>query len=186
MEEKINILDTFGIKIDSDFRSIVHKNSFFHEGVHLWLFNEKNQLLLQKRSKSVSNYKNMWHISLTGHMKENEKSSTALKREVMEELGIDISNIVVMPLIRIYAPARIEELDNVLDKMYLNVYIGKTDKKIGEFSKSKSVQKLKFIDFKKFESEISINHQTKKYIQQHHIYYYQQIIDLIKERKLVS
>ena len=53
------------------------------------ILNDKNQILLQKRSENKRSYPNMWALC-TGHVEENESFKEAAIRELKEELGVNI------------------------------------------------------------------------------------------------
>ena len=70
-------------------REEVHTLGLIHRAVHLYLVDEEEHLLMQKRAKTVDHYPNEWSISLTGHVDAGESSSEALYREVREELRLE-------------------------------------------------------------------------------------------------
>jgi len=61
-------------------------------GCGAFILNEKNQILLSKRSKKSRNKAGYWTIP-GGRVEFFEKVEDALKREIKEELGIDIKII---------------------------------------------------------------------------------------------
>ena len=68
-------------------------DSSFQSGEHIavaiiYIENEKGQFLIQKTSEKKGGI----YSSTGGHVGHNENPIDAIKREVMEELGIDISN----------------------------------------------------------------------------------------------
>ncbi|EIM5650287.1 NUDIX domain-containing protein [Listeria monocytogenes] len=65
-----------------------------HLVVHVCIFNEKGQLLIQKRQKDKEGWPNYWDLSTAGSALKGETSLQAAEREVQEELGItiDLSN----------------------------------------------------------------------------------------------
>lgn len=91
-EPLIDVLDEFGIRTgESLTREQIHKLGKIHRAVHLYLFDESNNLLLQRRSNKTDHYPGMLSISLTGHVDAGEHSMAALKREIKEELNFDAS-----------------------------------------------------------------------------------------------
>ncbi len=91
MDEDYDILDENGNKTGQiKPYSLVHRDGDWHKAVHVWVVNDKNEILLQKRSPYVDNYPNMWDISSAGHITVGEDSVTGAIRELNEELGIDI------------------------------------------------------------------------------------------------
>lgn len=89
--EYIDIYDEFGKKLDkSEQRELAHKRGLLHKAVHVWILNDKNELLLQRRSPDKKVYPNMLDISFAGHVSSGENSLDAIIREGKEEIGIDI------------------------------------------------------------------------------------------------
>ena len=58
--------------------------------ISVFILNDYDQILLQKRSGNKKNYPNMWALC-TGHVEKNEDVQDAAIRELKEELGIDVS-----------------------------------------------------------------------------------------------
>ena len=70
-------------------RAECHGGSFWlHPVVHLHVFNSAGELYLQKRSMSKDIQPGKWDTSVGGHVDYGEEIENALRREVMEELGI--------------------------------------------------------------------------------------------------
>jgi len=98
------------------------------------LINKEKKILLYLRDdKKTIPYPNTWAM-LGGHLEESEKQLDALKRELKEEIGIEVEN-----------PVFIGEFD---DKAGNDVYIYKSKIKYGvEELKLTEGQKLKYFDF---------------------------------------
>lgn len=62
----------------------------YHIVVHVWLINDKKELLISQRTPNKT-YPNMWECT-GGSAVEGDTSKEAAIREVEEELGIDVSN----------------------------------------------------------------------------------------------
>jgi isopentenyldiphosphate isomerase/intracellular septation protein A len=98
-EEWFDIVDERGNVISKAPRSQVHGNpNLIHQTVHLHVFNTKNQLFLQKRAANKDLYPGRWDTAVGGHINSGETVEAALKRESMEELGIELNQ--VKPLFR--------------------------------------------------------------------------------------
>ncbi|MBC2019147.1 NUDIX hydrolase [Listeria seeligeri] len=61
-----------------------------HLVIHVCIFNQKGQLLIQKRQKDKESWPNYWDFSAAGSALKGETSRQAAEREVQEELGITI------------------------------------------------------------------------------------------------
>ncbi|MBN2655212.1 MAG: NUDIX domain-containing protein [Nitrospirae bacterium] len=93
-DEYIDIVDQNGIKIRSAARSEVHGNpTLIHKVVHVLVFNNVGDLLLQKRSMSKDVAPGRWDTSVGGHVSSDESLTDAAAREMEEELGIACKEI---------------------------------------------------------------------------------------------
>jgi mevalonate kinase len=66
-----------------------HDPSLIHRTVGVLIFNDKGQLLLQKRSETKDMDAGLWAISTTGHVIKGQSYEDAAHRELQEELGVD-------------------------------------------------------------------------------------------------
>lgn len=93
MEEYIDIINketgqnTGEVRLKSE----IHRDGLWHKTAHVWCLNDKNEILLQHRSKEKKNFPNMWDVSAAGHISQGETPEDGAIRETKEELGIDIS-----------------------------------------------------------------------------------------------
>lgn len=71
--------------IGEDKRSEIHKNELIHREICVFIINEKEEVLLQKRKDL-----NIWDASCSGHFPKEQNYVSAAKREVEEELGITL------------------------------------------------------------------------------------------------
>lgn len=58
--------------------------------VHVCLFNEKGEMLIQRRSMEKKSYPGYWDVSVGGGVLAGETAREAAEREIREELGIDV------------------------------------------------------------------------------------------------
>lgn len=88
-EEILEIVDRQGNTIGTAPRSEIHGNpSLIHKVVHVLVFNDKGELLLQKRSMNKDVAPGKWDTSVGGHISAAEDLIEGAKREMEEELGI--------------------------------------------------------------------------------------------------
>ena len=85
----------------------VRKNSSladeeYHLVVHVCVFNENNEMLIQKRSESKPNWPGKWDFSSGGAAIAGEDSNTAAERELFEELSIKIPLSSARPIITVH------------------------------------------------------------------------------------
>ncbi len=84
------VVDEDGNVIGEAPRHICHdgKSFLLHPVVHLFVFNKKGEILLQKRSATKDVQPGKWDTSVGGHVSPGETVEDALNREALEELGL--------------------------------------------------------------------------------------------------
>ena len=88
-EETLEVVTKEGKVIKILPRSEIHGNpSLIHMVVHVLVFTEKGELLLQKRSMNKDVAPGKWDTSVGGHVNSGETLTQAMEREMDEELGI--------------------------------------------------------------------------------------------------
>ena len=85
-DELIDVLDESGKKTGKQvIKSEAHKNRLWHAAVHIWIFNSRGGVLLQKRKATKQMHPLKWDISVAGHLAAGEDPIEAAVRGVEEE-----------------------------------------------------------------------------------------------------
>lgn len=66
----------------------VHRNGLLHRAFSVFIFNDKNELLLQQRAFSKYHSGGLWSNSCCGHPVFGENMSQTIDRRLREEMGI--------------------------------------------------------------------------------------------------
>ncbi len=66
-----------------------HENGLLHRAFSVFLFNEKGELLLQKRAAEKYHSPNQWTNAVCSHPRMNETYMEGAERRLREELGIN-------------------------------------------------------------------------------------------------
>ena len=121
--ELLDVLDDNGLKtgITKD-KDEIYKTGEWFRSVHIWIVNDNNELLLQKRSPYKTTFPNLWAVSVSGHVMAGETSIQAVIREIKEELDIDINSNQCKYLFTI---RRQNIFNNCINRVYDDVYIVK-------------------------------------------------------------
>jgi len=69
-------------------RGEVHGNNLRHRAVHVFIFNRRGELFLQKRSRWKDRHPLLWDSSAAGHVDAGENYDETAVRELQEELGV--------------------------------------------------------------------------------------------------
>lgn len=126
MAELIDVLTASGLRTGEVLsRSEVHRLGKYHRAVHLYIFNNRDEVLLQRRSMSVDHYPGMFGISVTGHIAAGESSSDAMRREVNEEIGVDAHSLRMDFQFSFFQEAVLSE--TYVDRQFNDVYVARFD-----------------------------------------------------------
>ena len=98
-----------------------HQKGVLHRAFSIFIFNNKYELLLQKRAYSKYHSGGLWTNTCCSHPRENEDILDAANRRLIEEMGIETS------LRKVYEFTYKAELDNDLiehefDHVFYGVY----------------------------------------------------------------
>jgi len=87
-EELFDVVDANDEVTGTATRGEVHAQNLLHRAVHIFVFNKRGDLLLQKRSLLKDRHPGVWDSSVSGHLDSGESYDTAVIRELDEEMGI--------------------------------------------------------------------------------------------------
>ena len=73
-------------------RREVHAHGLLHRAVHVLVFNRTGQLFLQKRSRNKDTAPGVWDSSASGHVDAGEDYDGCARRELGEEIGLEITH----------------------------------------------------------------------------------------------
>lgn len=69
-------------------RRLIHGHGVWHRVAHIWLVNNRHEILCQQRSLEKENNPGFWEPFFGGHLAPGEEYEAGAKRELEEELGI--------------------------------------------------------------------------------------------------
>jgi len=181
-------LDTWEIKvIGSVVKAEAHESWEFHQAGHVWIYNSKWEVLLQKRSQDKDSYPGLWDISAAWHISAWETMDGWILRELEEELGIAIENnpnANQLELIFSY----IEDVQRTMRwKPWHNhelnsVFLLKYDWRVEDLKmQEEEVEELRFIPIEQFEQEINNPEFKEKYVP-HRPEYFEKLFKELKEK----
>jgi isopentenyl-diphosphate delta-isomerase type 1 len=145
--EYIDIFDEFNNstgKIKE--KNQAHEDGEFHRTAHIWIINDKNELLLQKRSAHKKSYPNYWDTSAAGHIQSGESVVQGALRELKEELGLNVNKNELKYL------STIKSTKDPKNMEFCYVYLLKCNKKIEEYIfEDNEVSEVKYVYFEALE-----------------------------------
>ncbi|MBX7157994.1 MAG: NUDIX domain-containing protein [Verrucomicrobiae bacterium] len=90
-EEIFDVVDEKDRVIGQVTRREIHEKKLLHRAIHIFIFDSRNRLFLQKRSLMKDSHPGKWDSSCSGHLDTGETYAIAAQRELKEELGITFS-----------------------------------------------------------------------------------------------
>jgi isopentenyldiphosphate isomerase len=90
-DEPVDIYDEQGNKTGEVLmKSEAHAKSLWHPVIHLWIYNSKKQILVQKRTPIRKVWPNLWDLSVGGHIASGDTPQYTVVKEAREELGLKV------------------------------------------------------------------------------------------------
>ncbi len=90
-DELLFVVDEHNNPIEPKARREVHEKHYWHRTVHIWIINDKKQLLCQKRSLLKDSNPGWWESFFGGHMEAGTEYVEGALRELTEETGISLN-----------------------------------------------------------------------------------------------
>jgi len=142
MPEMLTVVDENDNLLKAEERKTVHSSTLWHRGIHVFIFNNKGELLVQLRSPIKDKYPNTYDCSISGQVNFGESYEETAIRELEEELGIKNADIKMLLHFRMpYGPK-----DYHICKLFRCIYDGKIEpnEEISEikFFKMEELKKL--------------------------------------------
>ena len=128
-------------------REKIHNENLWHREISVWIMNEKNELLLQRRSAMKKTGANKFSLT-AGHIGVGECAILGAVREIHEEIGLEVKENDLI-LLDVYKNE--QEHNNCFSYTYLL----KTNKKIEEMTiQEEEVSELKYITIQELENRL--------------------------------
>lgn len=87
-DELFDVVDEDDKVLRQETRDVVHREKLLHRAVHMFVFNRRKELFLQKRSRLKDMHPGVWDSSAAGHLNAGEDYEWTAIRELEEELGV--------------------------------------------------------------------------------------------------
>ncbi|MBP6455907.1 MAG: isopentenyl-diphosphate Delta-isomerase [Chitinophagaceae bacterium] len=139
VDEEIGIME----KIDA------HLIGLKHRAFSIFIFNSKNQLLIQQRASSKYHSENLWANTCCGHPLQNENTIEAAQKRLQEEFGF------TSELKPIFSFSYKEKIKHLIENEFDHVFIGFSDQK--PQPNPEEIQDYKYIDLNELKNDVEKN-----------------------------
>lgn len=86
-KEKVILVDEKDQPIGSMEKIEAHEKGLLHRAFSVFVYNDKNEVMLQKRAEDKYHSPGLWTNTCCSHQREGESNVEAGKRRLMEEMG---------------------------------------------------------------------------------------------------
>jgi isopentenyl-diphosphate delta-isomerase type 1 len=90
-EEIFDVVNERDEVIGRETRRTVHRTGLRHRAIHVFIFNARGEVFLQKRSMSKDSSPGLWDSSASGHLDCGEDYDACAVRELREEIGLNVN-----------------------------------------------------------------------------------------------
>ena len=180
MDEYIDIVTNKGEPTGKTaLKSEAHKNGWYHNTIHLWLYTKQGEILLQQRSHKKSIHPLLWDVSTAGHIDAGESFIDAALRETKEEVGLSLKP---ENLQKIGTFLHETNYGDIQDNEFHQVYIAELNVGINQLQPQEDeVEALKLVSFNEFETLLEQSETNNHFIPTNKSYY-RVVIKAIKEK----
>jgi len=181
MDEYIDIVTTSGDPTGkSALKSEAHKNGWYHNTIHLWLFTSQGDILLQQRSHKKIIYPLLWDVSVAGHIDTGETFIEAALRETQEEIGLQLQPECLKKIgVRLHESSYGDGA--IQDNEFHQVYIAELKVELNKLIPQETeVEALKLVSFTEFQ-ELLEHSKTNSHFVATNKSYYLFVVNAIKD-----
>ena len=172
MDEYIDIVDSEGLPTGKTaLKSEAHKQGWYHNTIHLWLYTKHGEILLQQRSHKKAIHPLLWDVSAAGHIDAGESFITAALRETKEEIGLQLQ---AEDLTKIGVKLHESSYGNgaIKDNEFHQIYTAELKVPLTELvPQEDEVEALKLVTFKEFEALLGHSAKNHHFIASNRAYY---------------
>lgn len=135
-------------------KSEAHAKGLWHRATHVWLVNNRGELLIQKRASRKALWPDAWDVSVAGHISAGEDSVSTSIREVNEELGL---NVCAKDLLYLFTIKTSNVVQNTyLENEFQDIYLVKKDVDVSKLVLQKEeVSEVKLVHFRQLKKDIA-------------------------------
>ena len=172
MEERIDIVDKDGSPTGrSAFKSEIHKNGWYHNTIHVWLYTKDGDILLQQRSRKKTIHPLLWDVSVAGHIDAGETFIEAALRETNEEIGLELKSIDLLHIGTFLHESSYND-GAIKDNEFHQVYVAELKKSVYELQPQENeVEALKLVTPKEFLTLLQGSENNHHFISSNKTYY---------------
>lgn len=175
IDELVDLCDDNGKIIGSIEKKKAHATGAWHKAVHVYLVNDKNELLMQLRTPNKDIAPNVWDISVGGHVDAGEPTLTTAARETEEELGVHAKESEFKYL---FTNKEILQNDKYISREFVDVYLIRKNVSEEDITLQEcEVAEFRFVPLKEFFAKVATRDEKFTF----HTQEYDKIIPMLRK-----
>ena len=147
MTEYLILVDETDKQVGKMEKLLVHELGLLHRAFSVFIFNSKDELLLQQRAVEKYHSGGLWTNTCCSHPQSGEEISFAIERRLQEEMGMKCSTNFAFSFIY-----KIKFENGLTEHEYDHVYFGFSDNL--PFPEKSEVKNWKYMNFESIEMDI--------------------------------
>jgi len=150
MKNKVILVDKNNSIIGKEDKLIAHKKALLHRAFSIFVFNNKEELLIQRRALSKYHTPGLWSNTYCSHQQPGESTLSAANSRLFEEMGIVCE---FHEIGQIYYKFKLDE--DIWEHEYDHILIGNYNGTVTP--NPKEVLKYRWISLESLKTEMSLN-----------------------------
>ena len=147
-KEFVILVNRRGKKVGAAEKLDAHRKGLLHRAFSIFIFNDRGEMLLQKRAKSKYHFAGLWSNACCSHPRVGEKVLSAAKRRLMEELNLQTTLQSKGKIIYKFFDGKSGLTEHEYDYIFTGRFNGEVD-----FNR-KEVEELRWISLSKLKVEM--------------------------------
>lgn len=144
-DEHVILVDPTDQKIGTMEKIEAHQKGALHRAFSVLIFNDKNEMLIQKRASDKYHSPGLWTNACCSHPRPGESLSDATHRRLNEEIGFDCE---LKPLFQFQYKSDFEDgmIEHEFDHVFTGIYNGEIELNPEEASEYRFVEMDKLLN----------------------------------------
>jgi isopentenyl-diphosphate delta-isomerase len=120
-QEMIMLVNDKDEEIGFEEKMRTHEKALLHRAFSIFIFNNKGEMLLQKRAEKKYHCGGLWTNTCCSHPRRNEKTIDAAHRRLKEEMGFDCD---LIEMLKFHYKVKFDNglTENEIDHVFLGFY----------------------------------------------------------------
>jgi isopentenyl-diphosphate delta-isomerase len=151
--EKVILVNTNDEAIGSIEKMEAHEKALLHRAFSVFIFNSKNEFLIQQRAFTKYHSPGLWTNTCCSHPREGESAYEAANRRLVEEMGLSCKLEEIFSFIY-----KADVGQGLIEHEYDHVFVGYTD--LLPVINEKEVVNWKYMTIEKIRDDMKLNPQN--------------------------